>query len=177
MARIKKFKAPRVTTVVGQDTEIRGDLQFKGGLHVDGTVRGNVIGDSDESSTLTLSEAGTVEGEVRVANVILNGTVRGDVRASQRVELAPMAKVTGNVYYQLIEMAMGAEVNGQLVHGAAAPEAVALKTLVEARQEPVSEPDPTGDVEVVRAARDGEGAFSGTDAEQRQRRGRIPANS
>ena len=66
MARTKKFKAPRITTVVGQDTEIHGDLRFKGGLHVDGTVRGNVIGDSDESSTLTLSEEGTVEGEENV---------------------------------------------------------------------------------------------------------------
>ena len=49
-------------------------------------------------------------------NVVLNGAVEGDVHASERVELASCARVTGNVYYNLIEMAMGSEVNGNLVH-------------------------------------------------------------
>jgi cytoskeletal protein CcmA (bactofilin family) len=93
-----------------------GDVRFAGGLHVDGTVKGNVVAEEDEPSVLTLSETGTIEGEVRVPNVILNGTVIGDVHARQHIELAPHARITGNVYYSLIEMAMGAEVNGNLVH-------------------------------------------------------------
>jgi len=116
MARFKRFKAPKISTVIGQQTEITGDIAFAGGLHVDGTIRGNVIAEVDQISALTLSEAGRIEGDVRVPNVILNGSVSGDVYASQRVELAPNAKVNGTVYYQLLEMAMGAEVNGQLVH-------------------------------------------------------------
>ena len=48
--------------------------------------------------------------------MILNGSVQGDVYASEHIELAPNARITGNVYYNLIEMAMGAEVNGNLVH-------------------------------------------------------------
>ncbi len=116
MARMKKFRAPKVTTVVGKNTEIKGDLTFSGGLHVDGTILGNVTGDQDDGSAITVSEAGKIEGDVRVSNVILNGTVVGDVFALQRVELAPMARVTGTVYYCFLEMAMGAEVNGQLVH-------------------------------------------------------------
>ena len=67
---------------------------------------------------LTVSEKGRIEGDVRVPNLILNGAVQGDVYASERVELASHARVTGNVYYNLIEMAMGAEVNGNLVHRA-----------------------------------------------------------
>ena len=63
-----------------------------------------------------VSEDGRIEGDVRVPNLVLNGAVEGDVYASQRVELASHAKVTGNLYYNLIEMAMGAEVNGNLVH-------------------------------------------------------------
>ena len=65
---------------------------------------------------LTLSESGIVEGEVRVPNIVLNGTVIGDVHAKQHIELASNARITGNVYYSLLEMAMGAEVNGNLVH-------------------------------------------------------------
>ncbi len=48
--------------------------------------------------------------------IVLNGIVRGDVYANKRVELGPTARVIGNVYYNLIEMAIGAEINGKLVH-------------------------------------------------------------
>ena len=117
MARGKRFKAPKVSTVIGRGTVISGDLQFAGGLHLDGVVRGNVSGDQESGSTLTVSEQGAVEGDVRVENLILNGAVVGDVYANERVELAANARVTGTVHYRLLEMAMGAEVNGQLVHG------------------------------------------------------------
>jgi cytoskeletal protein CcmA (bactofilin family) len=116
MARGRRFKAPKVSTVIGQGTAITGDVHFAGGLHLDGMIRGKVSGEADSRSTLTVSEQGTVEGDVRVENLILNGTVTGDVYASERVELATNARVSGTVYYRLLEMAMGAEVNGQLVH-------------------------------------------------------------
>jgi cytoskeletal protein CcmA (bactofilin family) len=114
----KKGKAPsaRVDTIVGQNTRIDGDVHFSGGLLVDGTVKGGVIAEEDSASVLTVSEHGTIEGDVHVPNVILNGSVTGDVRSPERIELAAKARVTGDVYYNLIEMAMGAEVNGSLLH-------------------------------------------------------------
>lgn len=115
MARFKKFKAPKIATVIGSGTTINGDVNFTGGLHVDGLICGNVQVDEVGASALTLSEQGKVEGDIRVPNVILNGTVVGNVYASERVELAPKARVTGTVYYNLLEMSMGAEVNGQLI--------------------------------------------------------------
>ena len=105
-----------VDTLVGANTKINGDLNFVGGCHIDGTVKGNVSADSDGSSALSVSEDGNVEGGVTVPYVVLHGIVRGDVFASQRVELGPTARVIGNVYYNLIEMAIGAEINGKLVH-------------------------------------------------------------
>jgi len=112
----KRFKAPKVSTVVGSGTEISGDVQFSGGLHLDGKIVGNVNGEEGSDSTITVSEQGVVEGDVRVDSLVLNGTVIGDVYANERVELAAQARVSGTVYYRLLEMAMGAEVNGQLVH-------------------------------------------------------------
>jgi len=106
----------RVDTLVGANTKVNGDLHFEGGCHVDGTVKGNVSADPESSSALSVSEDGTVEGGVTVPYVVLHGIVRGDVCASQRVELGPTARVIGNVYYNLIEMAIGAEINGKLVH-------------------------------------------------------------
>jgi len=105
-----------VDTLVGANTKIHGDLNFVGGCHIDGLVKGNVIADSDSNSALSVSEDGNVEGGVTVPYVVLHGIVRGDVFATQRVELGPTARVIGNVYYNLIEMAIGAEINGKLVH-------------------------------------------------------------
>lgn len=114
--RGKKRRTTRIDTLIGQQSEVLGDVRFSGGLHVDGTIKGNVIAENDATSMLSLSDHGTIEGEVRVPFVVLNGVVLGDVHASEHVELAANARVTGNVYYNLIEMAIGAEVNGKLVH-------------------------------------------------------------
>jgi cytoskeletal protein CcmA (bactofilin family) len=111
----KRFKAPKVTTVIGKDTAITGAVEFEGGLHLDGRIEGNVNGRAGGPSSLTISEHGTIEGDVKVDVLILNGTVVGDVYADERVELAAKARVNGTVYYRMLEMAMGAEVNGQLV--------------------------------------------------------------
>lgn len=105
-----------IDTLVGSNTKISGDLNFDGGCHVDGTVNGSVTSDPESNSALSVSEDGNVEGGVTVPYLVLHGIVRGDVFASQRVELGPTARVIGNVYYNLIEMAIGAEINGKLVH-------------------------------------------------------------
>jgi len=118
LGRGKKGKSAgaRVDTIVGQKTRINGDVHFSGGLHIDGRIEGSVIAEEESASVLTVSENGSIEGDVHVPNVILNGSVSGDVRSSERIELAAKARVTGDVYYQLIEMAIGAEVNGSLLH-------------------------------------------------------------
>ena len=114
--RKKGFSTARVDTLVGQGTEINGDLIFSGGLHVDGKINGNVIAEEGSTAILILSEFGRIEGEVKVPNMVLNGEIVGDVYGSTRVELAPKSRIKGSVYYNLIEMAIGAEVNGGLVH-------------------------------------------------------------
>lgn len=111
-----KTKHRRIDTLIGAGTRIIGDVHFNGGFHVDGHVKGNVDAPADSGATLSVSDAGVVEGSVAVPNVILNGTVKGDILAHDRVELGATARVTGNVYYGLIEMEMGAEINGKLIH-------------------------------------------------------------
>jgi cytoskeletal protein CcmA (bactofilin family) len=113
-----KTASTRVDTIIGQQTRIEGDVHFSGGLHIDGRIKGGVIAESGSGSVLTISEHGSIEGDVMVPTVILNGSVTGDVRSGERIELAAQAKVDGDVYYNLIEMVMGAMVNGSLVHNA-----------------------------------------------------------
>jgi cytoskeletal protein CcmA (bactofilin family) len=112
----QKRREPAISTLVGSDTRVNGDIEFVGGCLIDGYVKGNVRSLNDENATLSISERGCVEGAVVVPSVLLNGTVKGDVDASQRVELGSKARVVGNVQYKLIEMAIGAEVNGKLIH-------------------------------------------------------------
>ncbi|SEQ41516.1 protein CcmA, bactofilin family [Ectothiorhodospira magna] len=115
-SRRKKLKPTQVDTIVGRNTVITGDVKFSGGLHLEGTVHGNLLAeDGAEESVLVLNKDSLVQGHVKVPKVIINGAVEGDVYASVHVELAPHAKVRGNVHYTLIEMAAGAEVNGSLV--------------------------------------------------------------
>lgn len=123
----KRRKLQRIDTLIGQCTELHGGVRFSGGLHIDGKVFGNVVAIGEAEAMLTLSENGSIEGDVRVPHIIINGTVVGDVYATDRVELAPRARVTGNVYYGMIEMAIGAEVNGSLVHQVGAKEPLALR--------------------------------------------------
>jgi cytoskeletal protein CcmA (bactofilin family) len=114
----KKSRTARITTVIGPSARVTGDIEFSGGLHLDGVVRGDVRSapDAEDPTHLVLSDQGRIEGDVHVTNLLLNGAVVGDVYVSERLELAANAKVTGTVYYHLLEMAVGAQVNGQLVH-------------------------------------------------------------
>jgi len=112
--------APDVTTLIAAGTEIHGDVQFKGRLHIDGVIEGAIHGDGAHAM-LTLSEHARVTGELNAPHIIINGSVHGDVTAADRLELAANARVEGNVYYKVLEMSAGAQINGKMVHRAEAP--------------------------------------------------------
>lgn len=105
-----------IDSLIGISTSIEGNVHFKGGLRIDGTVKGNVVADSSESSILVISEHGRVEGEVRVAHLVVNGEILGPVFSSELLELQPRARITGDVNYKALEMHGGALVSGKLTH-------------------------------------------------------------
>ncbi|MCX7072628.1 MAG: polymer-forming cytoskeletal protein [Gammaproteobacteria bacterium] len=110
-------KNATVDSLIGRHTEILGDVRFSGGLHLDGRIKGAVTASGGEASnTFSVSEAGAVEGDIRVPNVILNGTVIGNVHASSKLVLNAKARVNGDVHYKALQMEAGATINGQLVH-------------------------------------------------------------
>jgi len=116
MFKQKQSKHANVDTLIGPKTSINGDVEFTGGLHLDGRINGNVKGDSNEGTFLSVSAHGCIEGSVIAPSVILNGIVKGDIEASDRIELGSKARVLGNVHYTTIETAVGAQINGKLVH-------------------------------------------------------------
>ena len=85
-------------------------------MRVDGQVRGNVTSADDKPGTLVLSDQARIEGEIRVAHAVINGTVIGAVNAIEYVELQGKANVTGDVQYRTLEIQLGAVVQGRLVY-------------------------------------------------------------
>jgi cytoskeletal protein CcmA (bactofilin family) len=81
---------------------------------------------AEDGGALSVSESGFIEGRVEVTNIVMNGTVNGDMCARERLVLGGKARINGNVYYGVIEMAPGAVITGKLIplaNGAAgAPE-------------------------------------------------------
>jgi cytoskeletal protein CcmA (bactofilin family) len=112
----KGLKPNSIQTLIGESARIEGNLLFDGGCHVDGVVHGNVTGSGDSDAFLSVSHQGSVQGDVDVPRLALSGTVEGNVLVSDRVEFGPTARVNGNVHYNLIEIAAGAEINGKLIH-------------------------------------------------------------
>lgn len=110
-----------IDTLVGARTELKGDLTFSGGLRIDGKLKGNVTAKSEGNSTLILSENAVIIGNVTVPHMIINGTIKGTVRATERIELQPKAEVAGDVYYKVLEVAQGAVINGNLVRDPVEP--------------------------------------------------------
>ena len=112
-------KSPTVTgpahTLISRQTEIIGDLRFNGELIVEGKIKGNVYADDNSGALIRIAATGVVEGEIWVPSAVVNGLVKGDLHSSKHLELAAKSVVMGNVFYNLIEMVMGSEVNGSLM--------------------------------------------------------------
>lgn len=104
------------TTLISRDTVVLGDLRFSGTVEVEGLVQGNLVAESGKEALVRVVEKGRVEGEIRCPSIIINGEVEGNVYASAHLELAAKARVKGNVFYVLMEMAAGSEVNGSMSH-------------------------------------------------------------
>lgn len=116
MSKKPVTKMGKGATLIAENTAVTGDVRFSDQLYVNGHIEGNVLAEAGTDATLMISDVGSVKGQINAPFVVVNGRVEGDVHAGTRVELAPQARISGNVYYTLIEMQLGAMVDGQLVH-------------------------------------------------------------
>lgn len=106
----------RIDTLIGAGTVIDGNINFSGGMRIDGQVNGDVIAAAGKPSTLVLSEQGSVQGAVSVTHLVVNGVISGAVTASEYLELHAHARVTGDVHYKMLEIQVGAVLDGRLNH-------------------------------------------------------------
>jgi cytoskeletal protein CcmA (bactofilin family) len=114
------------TTLISSSTTVKGDITFTGQLDVEGTVVGFIQAEAKDA-VLRVVAGGRVLGEIKVPQATINGNVEGDIHTSERLELAEQAMVDGDVYYNLIEMAVGAKVNGGMRHTSSVADDLAAK--------------------------------------------------
>jgi len=107
----------QIDSLIGANATIGGDINFSGGLRIDGHVNGNVIATPGKPSTLVLSEHARVNGEVSVTHLVSNGMINGSVSVSEYLELQGKARVTGDIHYKTMQIQLGAIIEGRLIHG------------------------------------------------------------
>jgi cytoskeletal protein CcmA (bactofilin family) len=110
------ISSSKIDTFIAKTVEIQGDVKFSSGLQLDGKITGNVTTDEVTDAVLIVTDKGRIEGDVSVTYAAIDGEVIGNVYATEKLELSGGARITGNVHYNLLEMASGAEVNGKMLH-------------------------------------------------------------
>lgn len=107
-------KSPPIRSLIGEGTVVTGPIRFSEGLRIDGEVQGDVLAVAEGHSLLVISDKAKVTGMVKAAHVIINGQVTGPVESNVLLELQPLARVSGTVRYELLEMHPGALIDGEL---------------------------------------------------------------
>jgi len=100
-----------IDTLIGEHSHFNGELSFEGAVRIDGKFEGNIR--STNEGTLIVSEEAQIVGEVDVPNLLLHGTVRGNVRATKSLKIGPTGRLNGDVEYSVVSLAEGAAVNGR----------------------------------------------------------------
>jgi cytoskeletal protein CcmA (bactofilin family) len=133
----QKSSQHEIASLIGTTTTITGNIEFTGGLRIDGTVKGSVrCTEGDKGGMLVISESGRIDGEVRAGHLVVAGRISGPVTAAQLIELQPKARVEGDVRYHALEMHHGAVVEGMMIH-------LSADGKTETRMEPVLEAKPS----------------------------------
>lgn len=89
----REVEESKITGFFDKDTEIKGDLRFKGTFRVDGRFKGNV----DSESILIIGDSGKVEADIKIGHLIINGEIKGNIQASDKVEVNANGRVFGTI--------------------------------------------------------------------------------
>ena len=128
------------TTVIGPDTQIKGDMTFDSSARVLGRIEGKIKG----KGQLHVAEGARCTAELDASQIVVDGTVDGNIRAAERVQLNAQARVTGDLVAAKLVVAEGASFNGHVNVGADAAKAPGKTEQAPAQAQPASagQPEP-----------------------------------
>ncbi len=116
----KTIDENKLTGFFDKDTDIKGDLSFKGSFRIDGRFTGKINSDS----VLIVGDNGKVEADIKIGNIIINGEVNGTIQAKEKVEINSTGRVIGTVITPKLAVEEGAylEANCQITDQVPPPE-------------------------------------------------------
>jgi cytoskeletal protein CcmA (bactofilin family) len=86
-------KKDQINAFLGRDTEFEGKLSFNGAVRIDGRLKGEIF----TEGTLIVGEAAAIASDIHVSHIIVSGEIRGNIVASDRIEIHAPGKVFGNI--------------------------------------------------------------------------------
>jgi len=108
---MKKEKgSDRISTFIGADASIDGNIEFKGTIRVDGKVEGKI---SSTGGTVIIGENAVVNAEVFANVAVIMGELNGAINAKERIEVYPPGKVQGDIHAPVITIEPGSVFNGK----------------------------------------------------------------
>ena len=110
------LKNTAISSFIAGAVTVQGDICFADGLRIDGEVQGSISNRPGEQGLLVVSEKGFINGNIVVYDAVINGRIEGDLEVIHFLELQPKASIKGNIRYHQLQMACGAQVQGQLEH-------------------------------------------------------------
>jgi cytoskeletal protein CcmA (bactofilin family) len=121
---MKDLKKPemddnRITGFFDDGTEFSGDLRFTGSFRIDGYYKGRI----ESESVLIIGERGKVEADIIVRHVLINGEVKGSIKAAEKVEIHHRGRVSGSIRTPKLVIEEGAylDANCQTAESTSAP--------------------------------------------------------
>jgi cytoskeletal protein CcmA (bactofilin family) len=103
-----KNKIVELSTIVGKDCIIEGNLKIKGGIRIDGTIKGNI----ETDGFVIIGQTGTVKANIKADECMVSGIVDGDVSVDKGLELDKNSRVAGNVSAKNLTVHNGAVLTG-----------------------------------------------------------------
>ena len=98
--------------VIERNSKFSGQLKFSGAITIDGQVEGELV-----AERIVINEGGVVNASVDGSTVVIAGTVKGDIRAHDELEILPSGIVDGSVTAPAITVRRGGRVEGRCTIG------------------------------------------------------------
>jgi cytoskeletal protein CcmA (bactofilin family) len=105
----KKAVVGEINTLLGRGSEFEGKLTFEGTVRIDGKLSGEVFSDD----TLVVGEGALVEAEIDVGEIIIQGTVNGNIRAKRAIEIHAPGRVKGDLTTPSLQIDKGVIFEGR----------------------------------------------------------------
>ena len=110
MAKNEDHKATeRISTTLGRETEFNGVMRFSESLKIDGSFTGEIV----SSGFLYVEQGATITANIRVGSVVVGGTVKGNIEATEKLEMLATGKVYGNIRTAKLKIADGVVFEGK----------------------------------------------------------------